>query len=305
MPGTARSLDVDPLETYENLDGTARYLRRMINRAPAHDLRERYRLALASYNAGPAAVTRYGGIPPYAETRNYVAIVMARYDAFCRLIPSIGTPPLIAELPPPAAPLSMPRASASPRPRLAVRAVRRVTPAAPDTVTIVVALHSTPTVQARIPRFNAQPGPLMAYRPAPAPLPTPVSGLQLAFARFHQLRGDAAPARPTPEPEPLPTDEPVPVAEPTSSAFGLHVPERVAAGDPILVDILNAGDAPVTVVETVGGQVVDRWLAAYGRHLMLKSPDTITGTNVIVVKAYGPGNVIAQATLIADPANAK
>jgi hypothetical protein len=71
MPETAEELGVDPTDPFENLDGSARYLALM--------LREfgNPQLALAAYNAGPAAVHRYGGIPPYPETQNHVARVLA------------------------------------------------------------------------------------------------------------------------------------------------------------------------------------------------------------------------------------
>lgn len=71
MPETAEELGVDPNDPFENLDGSARYLALM--------LREfgNPQLALAAYNAGPAAVHRYGGIPPYPETQNHVARVLA------------------------------------------------------------------------------------------------------------------------------------------------------------------------------------------------------------------------------------
>lgn len=66
MPFTARRLGVDPRNPHQNLEGGARYLRQQFDR-----FRD-WRLALAAYNAGPNAVKRYGGIPPYKETRNYV-----------------------------------------------------------------------------------------------------------------------------------------------------------------------------------------------------------------------------------------
>lgn len=69
MPATARSLGVDATDPYENLDGGARYLRRQ------YDTFGTWRLALAAYNAGPGAVERHGGVPPYAETRNYVRVI--------------------------------------------------------------------------------------------------------------------------------------------------------------------------------------------------------------------------------------
>ncbi len=77
MPGTAASLGVqDPLAPDENVDGGVRYLRSMMDRFG--DLP----LALAAYNAGPSAVVRYGGVPPYPETRDYVTRVMNYYRAY-------------------------------------------------------------------------------------------------------------------------------------------------------------------------------------------------------------------------------
>ena len=66
MPGTARTLGVDPHDPYENLDGGALYLAQQYRKFGS------WRLALAAYNAGPAAVQKYGGVPPYRETKNYV-----------------------------------------------------------------------------------------------------------------------------------------------------------------------------------------------------------------------------------------
>ncbi len=66
MPETARLLRVDPMNPRQNLEGGARYLRKQ------YDEFRSWRLALAAYNAGPQAVKKYGGIPPYKETQNYV-----------------------------------------------------------------------------------------------------------------------------------------------------------------------------------------------------------------------------------------
>lgn len=71
MPGTAEELGVDPWDAYENLEGGARYLRQQYDRFGT------WELALAAYNAGPGAVRRNGGIPPYPETEEYVAKILA------------------------------------------------------------------------------------------------------------------------------------------------------------------------------------------------------------------------------------
>jgi soluble lytic murein transglycosylase-like protein len=70
MPGTAEKLGVDIADPEENLDGGARYLRMMFDKFGT------WELALAAYNAGPGAVEQHNGIPPYAETENYVKAIL-------------------------------------------------------------------------------------------------------------------------------------------------------------------------------------------------------------------------------------
>ena len=70
MPQTARLLGVNPRDPRQNLEGGARYL------AAQHRKFGSWRLALAAYNAGPQAVEKYGGVPPYKETRNYVRVIL-------------------------------------------------------------------------------------------------------------------------------------------------------------------------------------------------------------------------------------
>jgi len=77
MPATAKDLGIaDPLEPTDNVRGGTRYLRNMLDRYG--DLSR----AIAAYNAGPAAVDRYGGIPPYPETQDYVNRVLTYYRAY-------------------------------------------------------------------------------------------------------------------------------------------------------------------------------------------------------------------------------
>jgi len=78
MPGTAASLGVtDSLDPVQNVNGGARLLRDLLNR---YD--QNVSLALAAYNAGPGAVDKYGGVPPYAETQRYVPRILNLYKTY-------------------------------------------------------------------------------------------------------------------------------------------------------------------------------------------------------------------------------
>lgn len=72
MPGTARQLRVNPHDPSQNLDGGARYLSMQYRKFGD------WRLALAAYNAGPGAVEKYKGVPPYSETQQYVKTILGR-----------------------------------------------------------------------------------------------------------------------------------------------------------------------------------------------------------------------------------
>jgi soluble lytic murein transglycosylase-like protein len=76
MPATAAGLGVNPLDPGSAIDGAARYLSSLKKQFGSTDL------ALAAYNAGPGTVSRYGGIPPYAETQKYVRAVMSKAEAY-------------------------------------------------------------------------------------------------------------------------------------------------------------------------------------------------------------------------------
>lgn len=78
MPATAQGLGVtNAYDAEQNIEGGTKYLKGLMDRF-GNDKQ----LALAAYNAGPNAVKKYGGIPPYAETQNYVKKVLSKYDTY-------------------------------------------------------------------------------------------------------------------------------------------------------------------------------------------------------------------------------
>lgn len=78
MPGTAATLGVDPHNPAQNLAGAAKYLRGLLETFGSNP--HRYELTFAAYNAGPKAVERFGGIPPYYETQRYVLKVLHAWN---------------------------------------------------------------------------------------------------------------------------------------------------------------------------------------------------------------------------------
>jgi soluble lytic murein transglycosylase-like protein len=78
MPGTAAELNADPHDPEQNAEAGARYLRDLLQKYEndPHQVSK----AVAAYNAGPGAVDKYHGVPPYAETIQYVNRVLKQYE---------------------------------------------------------------------------------------------------------------------------------------------------------------------------------------------------------------------------------
>jgi soluble lytic murein transglycosylase-like protein len=99
MPETARERNVNnPFNPVENIEGGVRHLKYLLN--TFDDLK----LVLAAYNAGENAVRRYGGIPPFPETRDYVKTVLEHYGRYAGIVPAPGASGVRAALRPENAP---------------------------------------------------------------------------------------------------------------------------------------------------------------------------------------------------------
>jgi len=108
MPGTAAALGVNPAIPAQAIEGGAKYLRQQLDKFGGDPAK-----ALAAYNAGPGAVQRYGGVPPFAETQNYVRKVMAYAAEYRKEAPAASA---VAAAVPTAAPTAAPVAASATSP---------------------------------------------------------------------------------------------------------------------------------------------------------------------------------------------
>jgi soluble lytic murein transglycosylase-like protein len=96
MPYTAAALGANPRNEAENIDAGTRYLRDMLVKFQHHP--DQVAMALAAYNAGPGAVERYRGVPPYSETQTYVRRVIGKYEKMATTVSDVAASPEVPRM---------------------------------------------------------------------------------------------------------------------------------------------------------------------------------------------------------------
>jgi len=269
MPGTAAGLGVDPFSAHDNLNGTARYLRGLLDRYAAYPQTQRYRLALAGYNAGPGAVERFAGIPPYSETQAYVRNVMSLYD---RLTLSLSM--RIDEtnnFVPDGVAVASVQKSAQHRKRASTHAIARTHQL--SSTTIVADLSS------------------VAPDPQPTPAPRHRGVFYYVFHHDHPSGPEVAAA---------------PKVTGVAGYLGLRVASTAYGGHPIRVDVLTPGASAVTLVARVGQAFIGAvTLPRHTSHALLRGIPGADMTRVVDIYAYAQGCYEAHAavTVLAKTAN--
>jgi hypothetical protein len=250
MPGTANALSVQAFEKYENLDGTARYLRRLLKQYAALPEPARYQRALAGYNAGPEAVARYGGVPPFAETQAYVVRVMSLWHQVGSMLQTFAktATPAIAHAPP---------------------------------ATSVIA-HAPPATRASAPTVVIAPPPLDGSVATFAQLETaalqvaaepPLPAVKISLSA--PIKTKAMPsARDT---------KPI-------SSIALVVPPYVNDGEPIPVGLRVRGSGTLVLVARIGPTIIERRTVSSSTTRVLLRPLTARAqTRLVSLRATAPG----------------
>jgi hypothetical protein len=250
MPGTANALSVQAFEKYENLDGTARYLRRLLKQYAALPEPARYQRALAGYNAGPEAVARYGGVPPFAETQAYVVRVMSLWHQVGSMLQTFAktATPAIAHAPP---------------------------------ATSVIG-HAPPATRASAPTVVIAPPPLDGSVATFAQLETaalqvaaepPLPAVKISLSA--PIKTKAMPsARDT---------KPI-------SSIALVVPPYVNDGEPIPVGLRVRGSGTLVLVARIGPTIIERRTVSSSTTRVLLRPLTARAqTRLVSLRATAPG----------------
>jgi hypothetical protein len=269
MPGTAAGLGVDAFSPHDNLNGTARYLRGLLDRYAAYPQTQRYRLALAGYNAGPGAVERYGGIPPYSETQAYVRNVMSLYD---RLTSYLST--------------RIDETNDSEPASVTVVSVRQSAPHPKRASTRVIA-------RTRQQSSSAIVADLSSVAPDPQPTPAPRHRGVFYYVFHHDHPG-------------APKVAEAPEAIGVVRDLGLRVPSTAYDGRPIRVDVLTPGASVVTLVARAGQTFIGAvTLPRHTTHALLRGIPGADATRVVDIYAYAQGYDAGHAavTIVSKTAN--
>ncbi|GAC1355064.1 MAG: hypothetical protein NVSMB31_15430 [Vulcanimicrobiaceae bacterium] len=275
MPGTAAGLRVNAYQPLSNLNGTAHYLRGLLDRFGSYSQATRYQFALAGYNAGPGAVERYGGIPPYAETQNYVRNVMGIWE---RLTLSLSSH--IDDY----AHADAPRVAQQTSPN------RIVSAAFPS--------HHRPQhskiSKSRERHISSVPVMIADARPPQSLEKTASKRKPFLYYVFHHHHRDESPADAPNDMGPDPTTVANQVlasnAGREAASLGLVAPSSVPSGRPINLRITTPQASPITVIARIGDAVVSRTtIAAHAKKAVLKGIPGADAVRIVVLSAYVRG----------------